>query len=296
MNIRISKEALIGKNKSLLWSGALYGLKRLQELDHKLFFIADALSKQQQTLVDNEQIATKTSIPDRIDLQIITESGVLKAINTDGSKIEMADDWISLSNKICFPTRKASIQRTTAETDITIELNIDGTGESKISTGLGFFDHMLEQIAKHGLVDLNISCEGDLHVDEHHSIEDVAISLGEAINKALEDKVGIQRYGFTLPMDETIATIALDLSGRPYFVFDGSFEREKVGDFPTEMLEHFFYSLAINIQATLHISVEGENDHHKIEGCFKGFARCLRAAVSRSERNANVLPTTKDLL
>lgn len=296
MNIRISKEALTGKNKSLLWSGALYGLKRLQELDHKLLFIADALSKQQQTLVDNEQIATKTSIPDRIDLQIITESGVLKAINTDGSKIEVADDWINLSNKICFPTRKASIQRTTAETDITIELNIDGTGKSKISTGLGFFDHMLEQIAKHGLVDLDISCEGDLHIDEHHSIEDVAISLGEAISKALEDKVGIQRYGFTLPMDETIATIALDLSGRPYFVFDGSFEREKVGDFPTEMIEHFFYSLAINMQATLHISVEGENDHHKIEGCFKGFARCLRAAVSRSERNANVLPTTKDLL
>ncbi|NIT59697.1 MAG: imidazoleglycerol-phosphate dehydratase HisB, partial [Aliifodinibius sp.] len=207
-----------------------------------------------------------------------------------------APNWIVLSNKICFPTRKASQERTTAETDISIAVNLDGTGQSDISTGLDFFDHMLEQIAKHGLIDLDISCDGDLEVDEHHTIEDVAITLGKTINDALGNKIGIQRYGFALPMDETLATVALDFSGRPYLKFDGVFKREMVGDFPTEMTEHFFYSLAINLQATLHISIEGKNDHHKIEGCFKGFARCLRAAVSRNERNLNVLPSTKNLL
>lgn len=296
MKIRISKEALTGDEEHLLRSGALYGLKRLQEMGHELFFPADELSAQQQTLLDNEQIQPKTPASDDVDLQVVADSSELKAITESESIIETANDWISLSNKICFPTRKASIQRQTKETKITIELNLDGSGESTIATGLDFFDHMLEQIAKHGLIDLHITCNGDLNVDEHHTIEDVAITLGTTIKKALENKIGIQRYGFILPMDETLARVALDLSGRPYLVFNGSFDREYVGDFPMEMVEHFFYSLAINMGATLHISVEGKNDHHKIEGCFKGFARCLRTAVSRSERNANVLPSTKDLL
>lgn len=296
MNIRISNEALSGTNPDLLWSGALYGLKRLQQLDHKLFFVADDLSKTQLALLENEQISSATSASKSVDLQIIAEDKTLKAIDEEGTEIEKAENWISLSNKICFPTRKASLQRDTAETDISIEINLDGTGENNISTGLGFFDHMLEQIAKHGLIDLNISCAGDLDVDEHHTIEDVAITLGQAIEKALGEKVGIQRYGFALPMDESIANVALDFSGRPYLVFDGEFNREKVGDFPAEMVEHFFYSLAMNLKSTLHISVKGQNDHHKIEACFKGFARCLRGAVSRSERNANILPSTKDLL
>lgn len=296
MNIRISNEALSGTNPELLWSGALYGLKHLQHLGHQTFFVGDDLSKKQLNLLENEQISTASPTTDSVDLQIITEDNVLKAIDASGKEMETAENWITLSDKICFPTRKASLQRTTSETDINIELNLDGTGESNISTGLGFFDHMLEQVAKHGLLDLKISCQGDLSVDEHHTIEDVAITLGQVIGKALGEKIGIQRYGFALPMDESLASIALDFSGRPYLVFDGNFDREKVGDFPTEMVEHFFYSLAMNLKATLHISVEGENDHHKIEACFKGFARCLRAAVSRNERNANILPSTKDLL
>lgn len=296
MNIRISTEALSGASQKLLWSGALYGLKRLQQFDHNLYFLDEDLSKHQQELIENEKITAVTSLPDTIDLQIIAESDELKAINNEGKQIETALDWITLSNKICFPTRTGSQQRTTAETDISIAVNLDGTGQSNISTGLNFFDHMLEQIAKHGLLDLDISCDGDLEVDEHHTIEDVAITLGETINLALSNKVGIQRYGFALPMDETLATVALDFSGRPFLKFDGRFKREMVGDVPTEMVEHFFYSLAINLKATLHIKVEGDNDHHKIEGCFKGFARCLRAAVSRNERNLNLLPSTKDLL
>lgn len=296
MNIRISTESLSGSSENLLWSGALYGLKRLQEFDHQLFFLSDDLSRQQQQLLENEKITSVKTLPDAIDLQIIAEKNDLEALDNNGSEIETAPDWIALSNKICFPTRKASRERTTAETDISITVNLDGSGQSNVSTGLDFFDHMLEQIARHGLIDLDISCDGDLEVDEHHTIEDVAITLGTTIDDALGNKIGIQRYGFALPMDETLATVALDFSGRPYLEFDGSFSRDMVGDFPTEMVEHFFYSLAINLQATLHIAVDGKNDHHQIEGCFKGFARCLRAAVSRNERNLNVLPTTKNLL
>ncbi|NGP89463.1 imidazoleglycerol-phosphate dehydratase HisB [Fodinibius halophilus] len=296
MNIRISTEALTGSDTELLWPGALYGLKRLQQLDHTLFFITDTLSPLEVDLLDNEKISAAGISSDEVDLQIIADDSQLKAIDAEGIEMESAKNWISLSNKICFPTRKATVKRTTSETDISISVNLDGTSESSIDTGLGFFDHMLEQIAKHGLVDLEISCDGDLEIDEHHTIEDVAITLGETISKALGNKVGIQRYGFALPMDETLATVALDFSGRPYLVFDGTLNREYVGDFPTEMTEHFFYSLAMNLKATLNISVEGENDHHKIEACFKAFARCLRAAISRNERNANILPSTKDLL
>jgi imidazoleglycerol phosphate dehydratase HisB len=296
MKIWISVNALSGTNDKLLWSGALYGLKRLQELNHKIAFKTAALSKDQQTLLENDSIAADSIPKEGADLLIVTDGSLLKAQSPKGETNEKANEWVSLSNQICFPSRKASHQRKTAETDISIDLNLDGTGKNNIDTGLGFFDHMLQQIAKHGLIDLDISCSGDLHVDEHHTIEDVAITLGETIKKALGNKIGIQRYSFTLPMDETLAQVALDLSGRPYLVFEGTFSRDKVGDFPTEMVEHFFYSLAINLEATLHISVEGQNDHHKIEACFKGFARCLRAAVSRSERNLNILPSTKNLL
>jgi len=296
MKIRISTESLIGRNNDLLWSGALYGLKRLQEMGHHLFFIVDDLSKRQLGLLKNEHITASNTTPDTIDLQVITENNVLKAINGNGSEIESAKNWITLSTKVCFPTRRATLQRTTSETDIEISVNLDGSGESNINTGIDFYDHMLEQIAKHGLIDLDISCDGDLNIDEHHTIEDVAISLGKAINQALGDKVGIQRYGFTLPMDETLAEVALDFSGRPYLSFEGNFKRDMVGDFPTEMTEHFFYSLAMNLKATVHITVNGENDHHKIEACFKGLGRCLRTALSRNERTANILPSTKDML
>lgn len=295
MNIWISVNALAGTTDTLLWSGALYGLQRLQQLNHKIGFTPDALSGQQRELLSNEQIKPHSFEPESADLLINARESRIQA--TAGTElVEQADNWITLSQKICFPTRKASLERKTAETDIAIALNLDGTGQSEISTGLAFFDHMLEQIARHGLVDMTLSCDGDLEVDEHHTIEDVAIALGETINKALGNKVGIQRYAFVLPMDETLASVALDLSGRPYLKFDAAFKREKVGDLPTEMVEHFFYSLAIHLKATLHISVKGKNDHHKIEACFKGLARCLRASVSRNERNANILPSTKNLL
>ncbi|MCW9708673.1 imidazoleglycerol-phosphate dehydratase HisB [Fodinibius salsisoli] len=296
MNIWISQDALAGSSDKLLWSGALYGLKRLQQLDHAVSFSTDALSDRQRELLSNEQITRDDSVDQGSAELLVKAEGENLIALADEQPIEQADNWILLSQQICFPTRRASKKRTTAETDISIDLNLDGTGQSTIATGLAFFDHMLEQIAKHGLVDLDLSCDGDLEVDEHHTIEDVAITLGETITEALGNKVGIQRYAFILPMDETQSTVALDLSGRPYLKFDGSFKREKVGDFPTEMVEHFFYSLAMHLKATLHISVEGANDHHKIEACFKGFSRCLRAAVSRSERNANILPSTKNLL
>lgn len=297
MNIRIETKALKSSNgdKNLLRSGTLYGLKHLMELGHCVDFDAAGLSEQQQQLLENESISSSSFSTEKIDLTIKADNRSLGAY-ADEQQIEEADDWIDLSNRICFPKRTATHQRKTSETDISISLNLDGTGTSDIDTGLGFFDHMLEQIARHGLIDLDIKCKGDLEIDEHHTIEDVAITLGETITKALGEKVGIQRYSFALPMDESKCEVELDISGRPYLVFEGDFKRDVVGDFPTEMTEHFFYSLAINMKSTLHISFEGANDHHKIEACFKAFARCLRAAVSRSERNLNILPSTKDLL
>ena len=192
--------------------------------------------------------------------------------------------------------RTATINRKTNETEIAISLNLDGTGRTTISTGLHFFDHMLDQIGRHGFVDLDIKCDGDLEVDEHHTIEDVAIALGEAITQALGDKKGIERYSFVLPMDEAQSTVALDLSGRPYLVFEGEFNREYVGDMPTEMVKHFFYSLAMNLKATLQIDFKGENDHHKIEAIFKGFARCLKTAVEKNPRIKNQIPSSKGAL
>jgi len=192
--------------------------------------------------------------------------------------------------------RVGRVQRHTKETRIDVMVDLDGTGESTISTGLPFYDHMLDQLAKHGLIDIRLICNGDLQIDEHHTIEDTAIALGEAITQALGDKRGIERYGFVLPMDEAQATVALDLSGRPYAVFDGSFTREYVGDFPTEMTKHVFHSLAMSLKATLHVRVEGENDHHKIEACFKGLARCLRQALVTNPRIAQTIPSSKGLL
>ncbi len=295
MNIWIDTPALAGTNEYLLWSGALYGLKRLQQLDHTLSFDSETLTETQQQLLSNEQITADGPGKQKADLHIDVQDNQLTLEAGDG-EAKSYTNWIALSDAICFPQRTAALKRNTAETNITVEVNLDGTGRADISTGLGFLDHMLEQIARHGLVDLMLRCDGDLEIDEHHTIEDVAIALGETITEALGSKVGIQRYSFVLPMDESQAMVALDLSGRPYLVFEGSFDREMVGDFPTDMVEHFFYSLAMNLKATLHVTVKGKNDHHKIEACFKALARCLRASVSRSERNLNILPSTKELL
>lgn len=192
--------------------------------------------------------------------------------------------------------RKANAARETKETKIKISANLDGTGESDINTGIGFFDHMLEQIAKHANIDLDIKVDGDLHVDEHHTVEDVGITLGEVLLKALGDKKGIQRYGFYVPMDESIALCVIDLGGRFYLNFKAKFKREKVGEFPTELVEEFFRGLTGGLKANLYIKVKGKNDHHKIEAIFKAFAKALNEACRLDERNNGRIPSTKGIL
>ncbi|MBC5991805.1 bifunctional histidinol-phosphatase/imidazoleglycerol-phosphate dehydratase HisB [Pontibacter cellulosilyticus] len=194
------------------------------------------------------------------------------------------------------PTRRASVRRATSETDIHVDLDLDGTGKMDIHTGLGFFDHMLEQVAKHARIDLTIKVKGDLHIDEHHTIEDTGLALGEAFLQALGDKRGISRYGFfLLPMDEVLAQVAIDFSGRPWAVWNAEFKREKVGDMPTEMFFHFFKSFSDTAKANLNIKVEGDNEHHKIEAIFKGFARAIRMAVERNLEDTTI-PSTKGIL
>lgn len=194
-------------------------------------------------------------------------------------------------------SRKASIARKTTETDIKVELDLDGSGKYQINTGIGFFDHMLELFSKHSSIDLNIQAKGDLHVDEHHTVEDVGIVLGQALSKALGEKKGIERYGFLLPMDEALAQVALDLGGRSGFVWDVEFKREMINDMPTELFEHFFQSFADNLKANLHVILRyGKNDHHKSEAIFKCVARALRFAISQDPRNAELMPSTKGSL
>jgi imidazoleglycerol-phosphate dehydratase/histidinol-phosphatase len=206
-----------------------------------------------------------------------------------------AKNWDDIYKFFLSPSRKITHVRKTKETDITISLDLDGKGKSKISTGLDFFDHMLEQIAKHGGIDMNISAKGDLHIDEHHTIEDVGIALGEAFAKALGDKRGIERYGFCLPMDDCLAQVALDFGGRNWIEWKAEFKREKIGEMPTEMFIHFFKSFSDASKCNLNIKAEGENEHHKIEAIFKAFAKSIKIAVKRDANNMS-LPSTKGLL
>lgn len=202
-------------------------------------------------------------------------------------------DWPAIAHALLDSPRTASVTRRTKETHIRVSVDLDRVAEPHARTGLGFFDHMLEQIGKHGGFALTIDCDGDTHIDEHHTIEDCALALGQALRQALGDKRGIGRYGFTLPMDESAASAALDLSGRPYFVFEGNFPRERVGEVPTELVPHFFRSLCETLGANLHLSVHGENAHHMVEACFKAVARTLRQALRREGAE---LPSTKGAL
>ena len=202
-------------------------------------------------------------------------------------------DWAGIAHALADAPRTASVRRDTRETKVQVEIDLDRTEQPRISTGLGFFDHMLEQLGKHGGFALEVRCEGDLHIDEHHTIEDTAIAIGQAIDQALGDKRGIGRYGFVLPMDEALASAALDCSGRPWFVFDGTFKRERVGDMPTELVPHFFHSLCDGARLNLNLKVTGDNDHHKVEACFKAVARALRQAI---RREGSDLPSTKGVL
>lgn len=203
--------------------------------------------------------------------------------------------WDKIAEILFAGERIAEVKRTTKETDIYIKINLDGSGKCDITTGLGFFDHMLEQIGKHGMMDLTIHTKGDLQVDEHHTIEDTAIALGECILKALGDKRGIERYGYCLPMDDCLCQVALDFGGRPWLVWDAQFNREKVGEMPTEMFLHFFKSLSDSSKMNLNIKAEGTNEHHKIEGIFKALARALKMAVRRDIYHFE-LPSTKGTL
>ncbi len=248
------------------------------------------------------------------DAQLATNLGCKALILGDDM------DWEKITGIVYAGQRTATVKRTTRETDIDITLNLDGTGKNTISTGLGFFDHMLEQIAKHGSIDLDIRVRGDLHVDEHHTIEDTALALGEALLKALGDKRGIERYGFsagsgsadalpttvtaeslvpsatyTLPMDDCLCSVALDFGGRPWLVWDAEFHRERVGEMPTEMFLHFFKSLSDAARMNLNIKAEGQNEHHKIEGIFKALARAIRMAVCRDIHHMQ-LPSSKGVL
>ncbi|HEY5803247.1 MAG TPA: bifunctional histidinol-phosphatase/imidazoleglycerol-phosphate dehydratase HisB [Lysobacter sp.] len=202
-------------------------------------------------------------------------------------------DWSGIAHALADAPRTARVTRTTRETRIEVGIDLDRGAEPSVTTGLGFFDHMLEQIGKHGGFALELRCEGDLHIDEHHTVEDSALALGQALREALGDKRGIGRYGFTLPMDESLASAALDFSGRPYFVFDGAFSRERVGGLPTELVPHFFRSLCEAAGLNLNLRVQGENDHHKVEACFKAVARALRQAI---RREGHELPSTKGSL
>ena len=234
-------------------------------------------------------LSTSVMIGDgEADMNFATENGIPKYLLDDS-------DWPAVADEIVNAPRKATVTRKTSETDITISINLDGRGKTSVNTGLRFFDHMLEQLGKHGNFDINIDCNGDLDIDEHHTIEDVAIALGDGFKLALGDKFGIERYASDkiIVMDEAKCEVALDLSGRAFLVYDANLTREYVGDFPTEMLEHFLYSFSQQIGMSLHLSLSGKNHHHIIEVAFKGLSKALKTAVLRT---SNGIPSTKGVL
>jgi len=248
----------------------------------------------------NYELENSYVIGDRAtDVQLAKNLGA-KGIFLSGKNIDddlaqycalQTTSWDKIYEFLKFEERTAQILRKTKETDINVSLSLDNDQKSSFDTGIAFFDHMLEQISKHGNISLNVKVKGDLQVDEHHTVEDTAIVLGEAFKKALGNKVGTERYGFALPMDECSAQVLLDFGGRPYFVWEADFQRERVGEMPTEMFKHFFKSFSDASGCNLHIKAEGENEHHKIEGIFKAFARAIKMAIRRDALNG--MPSTK---
>jgi imidazoleglycerol-phosphate dehydratase/histidinol-phosphatase len=253
-----------------------------------------------QYLEGDYDLANSYVIGDRAtDVQLAKNLGA-KAIYIGEEQFEGAalstSDWDEIYAFLRLPERKAEVVRKTKETDIQIALNLDGSGQTNIETGLHFFDHMLDQVGKHSGADLTIKVKGDLHIDEHHTIEDTGIALGEAYAKAIGDKRGIMRYGFLLPMDDALAQVAIDFGGRPWIMWEATFKREKVGDMPTEMFYHFFKSFSDAAKCNLNIKVEGDNEHHKIEAVFKAFAKAIMMAVKRDITKLDDLPSTKGVL
>ncbi len=233
--------------------------------------------------------------PDKSSLRLKSEGGETEVAGLEDVCVLATTDWDKVTEFLFAGERTAEVHRVTNETDVYVWLNLDGTGNCEVQTGLGFFDHMLEQIGRHGGMDLTIHVKGDLRVDEHHTIEDTAIALGECLYQALGSKRGIERYGFSLPMDDCLCQVCLDFGGRPWLVWDAEFHREKIGEMPTEMFLHFFKSLSDNARMNLNIKAEGENEHHKIEGIFKALARALKMAVKRDIYHYQ-LPSSKGVL
>jgi imidazoleglycerol-phosphate dehydratase/histidinol-phosphatase len=276
--IQISKTYFVLSNP--LSTGLISGLLKLSQrgfvfqVDDETFQIEKSLAQ----IFHNENISFATESKRKPEF-VISDNIFSEAVND-----------------ILLQLRSAKQHRKTKETDITVSLSLDGKGKSNIETGVGFFDHMLEQIAKHANINLTVKVIGDLHVDEHHTVEDVGITLGSALTEALGNKTGIKRYGYYLPMDDTIAKCAIDLGGRTYLNFKCNFKREKVGDFPVELTEEFFRGLASTLKANIFLRAKGKNDHHKIEALFKVFAKALNEACRIDERAEGSLPTTKGLL
>lgn len=252
----------------------------------------------QQYVKGNYDLKNSFVIGDRItDIQLAQNLGsqaIFISAETNDKAVLTTTSWESIYRFLKNQPRTATVNRTTKETEIAIAINLDGNGKSNINTGLGFFDHMLDQIAKHGNIDLNIQVKGDLFVDEHHTIEDVGIALGTSFSEALGSKKGINRYGFLLPMDDCLAQVALDFGGRSWLVWEAKFIREKIGEMPTEMFSHFFKSFCDGAQCNLNIKAEGNNEHHKIESIFKAFAKAIKMAVQKD--GTNNIPSTKGIL
>lgn len=262
----------------------------------------------QEYLMGDYDLANSFVIGDRTtDIELarnlgakgILVSTVDRSIDLETKKLTphcslITSSWEAIVQHLLTPARSATVHRKTKETNIEVSVVLDGTGMASISTGLGFFDHMLEQVARHGHIDLSVRVSGDLHIDEHHTIEDTGLALGEAILKALHDKRGIERYGFCLPMDDCLAQVAIDFGGRPWLVWEAEFKREKIGEMPTEMFMHFFKSFSDASRSNLNIQATGTNEHHKIESIFKCFARAMRLAIRRD--GTENLPSTKGTL
>lgn len=274
--------------------GLISSLKKLSEYSYQIFADKEEIDPVVLNVLKLEGIKIN-SVKNKIDLLEIGVDGKPsdKKIVISKNKIKNIEEAVE---KIIKNLRAAEVIRKTKETDITIKLELDGEGKAEIETGIGFFNHMLEQIARHANLNLTIQVKGDLNIDEHHTVEDTGIALGEALRKALGDKKGIKRFGYMLPMDDSIAQCAIDLSGRSYLNFNCKFQREKVGEFPTELTEEFFRGLTIGLMANIYIKAEGKNDHHKIESIFKAFAKALNEACRIDFRAKGFLPSTKGKL
>jgi imidazoleglycerol-phosphate dehydratase/histidinol-phosphatase len=277
--------------------GLISGLKKLYDRD----FIIEVpdYSNQNETLkkiLSLEGIEINTKDEEAENIFEIDNSGKIKKNDKILNNKSPFNNFGNAVESILKSLRTASVKRKTKETDIKVDLSLEGEGEVNISTGIGFFDHMLEQIARHGNINISIKTKGDLNIDAHHTVEDTGLALGEAISIALGTKKGIKRYGFLLPMDDSVAYCAIDLGGRAYLNFKCKFDRDKVGEFPTELTEEFFRAISSGLKANIYIRVKGKNDHHKIESIFKAFAKALNEACRLDERNEGRLPSTKGVL